>query len=475
MRRNPLPAVLFVLGVWAPLSAQPEEDIKEKLESEKSYPDDAEKPLSKTYKEPSKQTSKELNEDGLKYKLKKDGEKKKASKEAGGEDKQEPQTDSPSSALGDGSWKGSGGAPGATSRGEVRTRGEAASETVPEAAAHTQRRAMDRAARAAETFKKGLPPTAEDMPRTEFTPSASRFNKAPTPRLPSNPANPETRQDLMLASVSGFAGVFKAAGLRVGQTPGGEQTILRSDGLPASERELDKLRDSIEAEPAALMRRPDFFSVLPRNQHQDLKKEYQNEDMRESAFKDIGLTEKQRDFLWSASCDKISGDCNKFVQETSYKKGEDVAPEDLRSIWTNIQASAEELDEGETTEEEKAQLLNAELAEKYLLGVPSKSPMSLSGLLGRLESALGAVGSIFGGSPGEAPAVAAGGAESRQAGVTSARGRALISGKAPKASQRLKPPVPTQAARAASQWSMWAAAAVVGVVLLILGLRRREN
>lgn len=88
------------------------------------------------------------------------------------------------------------------------------------------------------------------------------------------------------------------------------------------------------------MQRPDFFDVLPRDRFLDLKGRYmKSPEPADGSFKHIELSNDQRDFLRSASCQKLSGDCNPFTSELSYQKGDYVPPEDLGRIWSGKAAA----------------------------------------------------------------------------------------------------------------------------------------
>jgi hypothetical protein len=207
-------------------------------------------------------------------------------------------------------------------------------------------------------------------------------------------ANPKTPQDLALASVSGFGGSFAALGLKMGSGPGGAPSVLHGDGTPASGREVDDLRSLIASEPTALMHRPDYFSVLSRPRFQDLRTGYATRPaLAGTAFKDVGMPPDRRDFLWSASCARLSGDCNKAAGEESYKKGDYVPPEDLNRIWQGIQST--ETDADAYTDED---IKNAN-AEDQRIAALSHSVFKNgqgAGLLSRLSGLFnGGIGSFF--------------------------------------------------------------------------------
>lgn len=167
-------------------------------------------------------------------------------------------------------------------------------------------------------------------------------------------ANPKTGQDLMLASMSGYKGAFAAAGMKMGRGADGEPQVLRSDGTPASASEIEALTGLIGSEPQALQKRPDFFSVIPRDNYNSLKETYR-EKSDAKAFKHVGLPDR-RDFEWSRSCEKVSGNCNEYTSQNSYRKGEYVSPEDLWSI-SEVMGGAQGTDaSGDKTDQAREKL-----------------------------------------------------------------------------------------------------------------------
>jgi hypothetical protein len=146
-------------------------------------------------------------------------------------------------------------------------------------------------------------------------------------------SDPKTGQEFLLASVSGFKEPFDSMGLRVGAGPGGGLAVMHGDGTLASDQEKAELARRISQEPKALMKRPDFFDVLPRDQFEGLKKSYGEQALQsQEDFKHIGMTERHRDFQWSASCTRGLGSCNRNAGEKSYHAKDYVPPEDLRRI-----------------------------------------------------------------------------------------------------------------------------------------------
>lgn len=149
-----------------------------------------------------------------------------------------------------------------------------------------------------------------------------------------DPGRPKAPSDFALAARSGYAPAFTAAGLKLG--PDGK-SVVRLDGRPATAEDYARLQREISSMPAALGRRPDFFSVVSPSHYSDLKRGYKEKKEGDTVYKDVGTTAEDRDFVHTASCDKLSGDCNKNVEKASYKKGDFVAPEDLDSMWDALQ------------------------------------------------------------------------------------------------------------------------------------------
>lgn len=285
-----------------------------------------------------------------------------------------------------------------------------------------------------------------------------------------DPTHPKTEAELLIAVNSGFKSSLAATGLKVGSGPGGGASFQRQDGSPATASDLQTLREHIESEPAALMRRPDFFTAVPREHFQSLKQDYRaRPELKGTAFKDVELTPKDRDFVWAVSCDKLSGNCNKQSSEPSYKKKAEVPPEDLDSIWA-------EVNEGENSFL-KAVMSGGGSAE------PSqhKSMFSsgLDGLYDRLDSLVGGVESFFGG--GGATGGAAGsdsGAAGSQAGGVGGSAGAGVGGKTaagrPKV-RRLPVVMKNLAASAGSRPILAGLGGVAAALGLFLMLRRRDD
>lgn len=168
--------------------------------------------------------------------------------------------------------------------------------------------------------------------RTAGTPAAAPSGF--TAGASGDPGRPQAPSDFALAARSGYTPAFAAAGLKLG--PDG-RSVLRLDGKPAAPEDYARLQREIGALPAALGRRPDFFSIVSPAHYADLKRGYKEKKDGDPVYKDVGTTEGDRDFVHTASCAKLSGDCNKSVEKASYKKGDFVAPEDLDSMWNALQ------------------------------------------------------------------------------------------------------------------------------------------
>ncbi len=219
------------------------------------------------------------------------------------------------------------------------------------------------------------------------------------------PAHPTTQADFALAARSPYAPAFAASGLKLG--PDGK-TVLRLDGSPATADDYARLQKAISSMPEALSRRPDFFSAVSPEHYSDLKNGIKDEK-HAGVYKDVGTTAGDRDFVHTASCDKLSGDCNKSVEKASYKKGDFVAPEDLDAMWSALQ---KELDgSAQKTNEDEGK------------GMPSLS--SKSSQLAQdaaMNTALGLSNELDGGSTASASTKPFAGAAARSAGAATIAG-----------------------------------------------------
>ncbi|MBI3297919.1 MAG: hypothetical protein HYZ75_07140 [Elusimicrobia bacterium] len=173
-----------------------------------------------------------------------------------------------------------------------------------------------------------------EEPTIESTPLMSGGG-AP-PKL--DPANPATNEDLRLAA-SSFSTPFQELGLKMAQGPANRPAVVRADGRPAAPAEVARLKERIRKEPAALSQYPAMFRTVPRTEYEGLKSQYSAGAGASPDFKDVGLSEAQRDFNWSQSCDRVSGKCNRNAGD-SYKKGTYVSPEDLARIAKKLSSLA---------------------------------------------------------------------------------------------------------------------------------------
>jgi hypothetical protein len=285
-----------------------------------------------------------------------------------------------------------------------------------------------------------------------------------------DPASPRTVQDMVAASRSGFSGSFQSLDLRVGQLPAGGMGILRRDGQPASQGEMVRLAQRIQSEPTALMRRPDFYSVISRDDFYSLKKEYLTHPERgENEFKHITMPQSQRDFLRSQSCQRISGSCNLYTTQMHYRRGEYVPPEDLSVIWTKIKHDAEK---EKRRSNEASGMLSTDFVKRKLAG--SIFGRSLAARL-RGMIRLGAF------SDAEAPSgmVAIGAAAPVYREASAAKAKVVFSGPAPQRRRAQAPPRPGEeelpAAPKLSRMWLPIGMCVAGGALLIFGLRRRRG
>lgn len=313
---------------------------------------------------------------------------------------------------------------------------------------------------------------AEDFAGKPFkegmAPPAGMYTSRPDSMRPIDPSRPSTQQELALASVSGFKDSFARQGLRVLRRADGSVSIVDRSGRPATEAQLEVLRRDIASQPAALMRYPELFSVIAPEKYQGLKERYRKgEETRSKEFKDVGMTEAERDFKWDKSCDKVSGECNPNAEAGSYKKDDFVPPKDLDSIWDEVEK------EEKRQEEIAAQRAREGLGQGVLASVAKK------GLLDRVkDAAAGLLGpDDAGDDEGGDPADLSGSGASPE-GLSSdgnpAEGRVAGRPSGPTREMRRA----RRLARRAARWrkrALYGGAALTAGVLLCLGLRRRRT
>jgi hypothetical protein len=350
-------------------------------------------------------------------------------------------------------------------------------------------RVLRRARDSAETLRRslanpdsdaGAPAHDEERSPEAFTP---RPDFLPAPRRDAtagpDPTEPRTASDLVLAAHSGFGPSIRSLGYKIGRGPRGASTVLRADGRPASAAEVAALGAALRREPAALMRRPDFFQVLPRADFEELKADYRARPAWSgTVFRDIGMTPAYRDFRWSASCSPLSGDCNPAAGGESYRRGEDVPPESLKEVLVSARSEDESASAGgededdddfdDYTDDERREAAAADFAESRMLAARRRGP-TLAGLLGTLGALAGDARDLagFGGerrSAGSAPAGEAG----WSAGPSRSPGRPASAPAAVSrdAGEREVPPIPAPAPfktdrRGAAGWAGLAAAVFV--------------
>jgi hypothetical protein len=242
----------------------------------------------------------------------------------------------------------------------------------------------------------------------------------------------------------------------------------------AGVRQREALPPLAASDPLALIRRPDFFSVIPRARYAHLKTAYvSGAERREPAFRDIILTLGERDFAWSRSCDRISGECNPYAQEAFYRKNEQVSPETLTAIdeaGLPDDSEPSTLDEPDASEEEKAAML--EFAESFRSDTEEDGEgRSGSAVAGLGERVRGLLSSLFGQHVPPSPTVSAA-ASAFPDGLaeksTPGRGSSIRSG-APQRAPRADGHPEHRAQHRAVRWAL----VISGLALFALGVRRR--
>ncbi len=147
--------------------------------------------------------------------------------------------------------------------------------------------------------------------------------------------------DQALLFSPGYAPAIESLGLKTVKDSDGGMTVVKEDGSPATEEDLSRLGERLRSEPAALLKRPDFFKVVQRSDYDDLKKRWArlsssySEDTRH-----MGLDDEERDFTWESSCSGVDGDCNPHVGGRSYRKNDFIFPETLREVIARIKSPA---------------------------------------------------------------------------------------------------------------------------------------
>ncbi|PCI36724.1 MAG: hypothetical protein COB53_08645 [Elusimicrobia bacterium] len=331
-----------------------------------------------------------------------------------------------------------------------------------------QDRVINAAASLSESLEDGAARlAASDLPASGRAP-LRRPQFLSQPRAGGDPSQPQTRADLLLASVSGFGGPFKRAGLHAAVGEDGGVLILHKDGTPASSREMKSLRADIAAQPAALMKRPDFFKVFPREKFNRLKSAFKDdEDGPRGSFRHVGL---KRDFRWTQSCKTLSGNCNPHTSMLSYKKDQFVDPEDLGAILKSIEEAG-----GEQGVDPNILNARAKLSRRRFDG------RKKGGLLSRLMGALGKMTGFGGGAAVPAGRegfdIAGAGLSS---GVTQADGTSrypagtVATGAVPHGGKRL-PPAPLDPGRGARRLLLWIGCLAGAGSLFMLALSRRDR
>ncbi|MBI4349350.1 MAG: hypothetical protein HY553_21100 [Elusimicrobia bacterium] len=194
---------------------------------------------------------------------------------------------------------------------------------------------LKRALRDANAAEEGVPrPLGPLPPGGAAAPAASE-------RL----ASPRSAAELAVAASGGFGAVIRERGFRLDASRPGA-ALLGPDGTPATPEQLAGLADALAQEPAALLRRPDFYRVLPRAALERLKRDWSDRrDARGTAFRDMSLSRDGRDFKWAQSCERLSGRCNRHSRQAYYRRGDDVAPEDLRAVHEELHPDADRMPE----------------------------------------------------------------------------------------------------------------------------------
>lgn len=189
---------------------------------------------------------------------------------------------------------------------------------------------IGRANRSWEKTEEELPPSPSAPPARSSAASRIRPAMKPPASAAPDPARPRDLAGLALSGLSGFRASFEKLGLTPAPA-GAPVPALRADGAPASPEELERLKDLIAAEPKALMRRPDFFEAVSREDFGRVK-EAAERGSSLPAMRHAALSEDGRDVVRSQTCDALSGGCAPFAQAPSYRRGDFVPPEELTRV-----------------------------------------------------------------------------------------------------------------------------------------------
>jgi hypothetical protein len=169
--------------------------------------------------------------------------------------------------------------------------------------------------------------------QTASVPAARPFTAAPAAPAPA-PA-PAGGLSLIAAASSGFMDSFRSLALHVGRTPDGNLAVLDSRGRQADGSALAALKANIAESPRALLTRPDFFSVISPSDYSQLKSLVVSPPASAKhglLLRDLGVSAGGRDIVWTASCSRVSGECNPAAAESSYRKNQPASPESLRAV-----------------------------------------------------------------------------------------------------------------------------------------------
>ena len=220
----------------------------------------------------------------------------------------------------------------------------------------------------------------------ETTPDPGALGAAGVARGGAGPSSVAPDKDLGLAWSGPYRAAFSGLGLELKAGPNGAPLLVHADGKPASSAEAALLRERLSSMPEAASRFPDFFRWISAERHERLKLDFLQDGSRER-FRDVGLSDSRRDFSWSRSCAGLSGDCNRFRTESSYRKGGFVPPQVLDRIARDGEEGAAKSSSlvSEYTEEEEKEAEAAFATETTEASSPrSWRHVSLSNLLASL-------------------------------------------------------------------------------------------